>query len=95
MRLGPTRGGYGNIPRQADPFKELAARGPGVGSAADKLFTSPMTRRRRFDNQALGDTPPRDGPFAPSAAGVAKARPPHAKARGRKPTNATIFGDVF
>ncbi len=84
MRFGPQKGGYGNRPRAADPFKELASSGPGVGMPADKLFTSPVSKRRRFDNQALGDTPPRDGPFAPSAQVLAKAKPPRARKRTRR-----------
>lgn len=84
MRFGPIKGGYGNRPIAADPFKELQQAGPGVGGPTNKLFTTPLSRRRRFDNQALGDTPPRDGPFAPGAAGIFKQLPPRARARKRK-----------
>lgn len=93
MRFGPNKGGYGNRPVQADPFKEVQQAGPGVGAPKD-IFTTPVGKRRRWNNQALGDTPPRDGPFAPSAAGVAKANPPRARARSRGPRGPNPFGDA-
>jgi hypothetical protein len=82
MRFGPTKGSYGNQP--ANPFEELSQpEGPGVGQPR-KLFTAPVGKRRRYDNQQLGSTPPRDGPFAQSAETVFNLKPPRTRAQKRK-----------
>lgn len=84
MKFGSTKAaGHAQRANGANPFKELAAQGPGTGMPKD-IFTTPMTKRRRWDNQALGDTPPRDGPFAQSAAGIVRAYPPRARQSTRK-----------
>jgi len=51
-------------------------------------------KRRRIGNQVLGDTPPRDGPFAMSAKPIAVAFPPKARQkqrRGRDDSGANPF----
>lgn len=56
-----------------NPFYTIA-RGLGAGGP----------KRRRFAADTLGATPPRDGPFAPSAADVAVAKPPRTRARQQR-----------
>lgn len=67
----------------ADPFKELQSQGPGTGMPKD-IFTTPVSKRRRFDNQVLGDTPPRDGPFAQAAKSIYTSMPPRTRTRRSK-----------
>lgn len=61
------------------------ARGPGIG--ANEPFTGPLARRRRYAAQVLGDTPPRDGPFAQAAAPVAVAFPPKTRKEQKRAKN--------
>lgn len=77
MFYGPQKRGR----QSANPFKQEAA---GIG--ANRLFTS-GTKALRYANQALGDTPPRDGPFAASAKPLAVALPPKTRARVRRNKN--------
>jgi hypothetical protein len=87
MKFGSTRAaGRLKKSNSADPFRELAAQGPGTGMPKD-IFTTPVSKRRRWDNQALGDTPPRDGPFAQSAAGIVRQYPPRTRQSQRKKGN--------
>jgi hypothetical protein len=82
VRFGSTRGSYGNQP--ANPFEELSGpEGPGVGQPR-KLFTTPVGKRRRWDNQTIGSTPPRDGPFAQGAQSIFNLTPPRTRAQKRK-----------
>ncbi len=72
-----------------NPFEAHAAGGtdplgPGVGAPDNELFTDAMMRRRRIAAHALGETPPRDGPFATAASGVAVAFPPKTRQEVRK-----------
>lgn len=78
MFLGGTKSG----PTGANPFKEKVSTGPGTGTP--ELFTAAWSRRRRYANQVLGDTPPRDGPFAQSAKPIAVAMPPKTRVEVRR-----------
>jgi len=82
MFLGPGKG-PGRQGRN-NPFKMT-----GAGIGINRLFTSTL-KRSRYANQALGDTPPRDGPWAQPAAIVAKAMPPRTRERVRSTTGASI-----
>lgn len=64
----------------------LAGAGIGVNRRDPGGIAHPTSAKRyRFDNQALGETPPRDGPFAPAAAPVATRYPPRARVhQGRR-----------
>jgi hypothetical protein len=66
-------------PFMAQAVKGTDPAGPGVGAPRAELFTEALMRRRRWAAHALGDTPPRDGPFAASAATVAVSMPPKAR----------------
>lgn len=84
MKFGSTKAAGRIKPsNSADPFGELAAQGPGTGMPKD-IFTTPISKRKRWDNQALGDTPPRDGPFAQSAKPLYTQLPPRARTRRSK-----------
>lgn len=76
----------------ANPFMVLA-EGPGVAVAKGALFTSPISKRRRWDAQSLGETPRRDGPFAQAAKPLATMYPPRRRANKPKRTGgANPFG---
>lgn len=84
MKFGSTKAAGRLKPsNSADPFGTLAAQGPGTGMPKD-IFTTPVSKRRRWDNQALGDTPPRDGPFSQAAKPVYNQFPPRARTRRSK-----------
>jgi hypothetical protein len=60
---------------------ELTAMAKTSISTSDAEATAPRgktEKRRRWDNQALGETPPRDGPFTAGAARVAQDSPTRA-----------------
>ncbi len=72
-----------------DPFGSLTKQGespggPGIGVRRGQVMPAPDTKRRSASKQVFGDTPPRDGPFAPSAEPLATNYPTSARARGRK-----------
>ncbi len=72
-------------PEGPNPFGALNRRGvqpvgPGVGLNRDQLVKG-GPRRRRAAAHVLGETPPRDGPFATSAATIAVFLPPKARQR--------------
>jgi hypothetical protein len=83
MKLGGTQ--TPPAPGGADPFGALARAnapvGPGIGTSS---VVGATNRRRRFAAQVLGDTPPRDGPFAQSAQPIAVAMPPRARREVRR-----------
>ena len=73
----------------ANPFGAMQTKGtqpagPGVGAPRAGLFTEALARRRRWAAHALGSTPPRDGPFAASAAPIAVAFPPKTRQAVRR-----------
>jgi hypothetical protein len=71
-------------PFQAQVTANTAPAGPGVGVPREELFTGALSRRRRWAAQVLGDTPPRDGPFAQAAAPIAIAFPPKTRQAVRR-----------
>ena len=92
MKLGPNGSQAG---KWVSPFSLMMERGQnvnstvstGAGVGVDRevpgLGKPRSAKRVRPFAQTLGDTPPRDGPFAPGAAVVAVATPPKARQRVR------------
>lgn len=81
----------GRVNAAPNPFAAQTAggtepAGPGVGAPRAELFTDALMRRRRWSAHALGDTPPRDGPFGPAAAEAAINFPPKTRQEVRKRT---------
>ena len=87
MKLGGTQKKTGTVP--VDPFGAIGTAGgqpagPGVGAPRQYIMKPKTNKRVRFANQVLGDTPPRDGPFAMAAAPVAVAFPPKTRVEQRR-----------
>jgi hypothetical protein len=79
MKLIPSK----SKPGAPNPFAAAVERGtqpvgPGIGTARDVpgLGKPKSAKRNRPASQTLGETPQRDGPFAPMAAPIATAFPP-------------------
>lgn len=83
MRFEPSKSKPGTPnPFQATTEANTQPAGAGVGTPRKRpgIGKPEKTGRRvRPFAQTLGDTPPRDGPFAPMAAQVAVAAPPKAR----------------
>lgn len=79
MKLGPT-GRKASGPNPFDALRRANAQPAGAGTGVPRenpgLGVPQGARRQRPFAQALGDTPPRDGPFAASARPIAKMFPP-------------------
>lgn len=81
MKLGPTGKRAGGA--AVNPFEAMqeantqpAGAGTGVPRKRPGVGKPESAKRVRPFSQALGDTPPRDGPFADMARTVAKRFPP-------------------
>lgn len=82
MELKPSKDkmkldGFGRPLARADTKNPFATIARGIDSPVNM-------KRRRFAADTLGATPPRDGPFAASAADVAVAKPPRTRARQQR-----------
>jgi hypothetical protein len=96
MRFVPSKkkSGQGGGP---DPFSALTEAntdptGPGIGvpREAPGLGKPASAKRVRPFAQTLGDTPPRDGPFAPSAKPVALNFPPKTRVNQYRKKNSGL-----
>ena len=81
MKLGPTKTRAGaSAPNPFQAMQEANTQPAGAGTGVPRerpgIGKPKSMKRVRPFSQILGDTPPRDGPFAPMAAKVAKAYPP-------------------
>jgi hypothetical protein len=103
VKLAPT----GKRSQAVNPFKSILEHADpnfppqtGAGIGVDRAYpgigrASASRKRRRWDAETLGATPPRDGPFARSAEPIARMFPPRMRADPRqKQTGVDPFGGI-